>query len=343
LTAESTFHRTGCVIGRKYGYTTVALRDRRQGFRPGVWEILNMNMPWHRARRHCLPLLAAITILVPFCAARGQTSSSTEGDQSIVKGIGTPSEEHRVCFEGNTDGNDVIAKVLVKPGQPVKTGDVLMTEDTDEAEAELGILKAAAEATGAIEEQEVNIAAKSTLVKKLQEMHQYGLELIQDQLDVDVAKARKKAAEEDHKQRELQYERQLVKVQHMTLRSPIDGEVETVSLFSGEVVDVNSNKNGACYIVSNDPLWVELHVTADQALRLKLHDKVGVAFSDLPDQWHDGEVIFLDPMVEYVGQTRTVRVSVANPDHRPSGLQMLVRLPAQSSEAQNTAVGLAKP
>jgi hypothetical protein len=48
-------------------------------------------------------------------------------------------------------------------------------------------------------------------------------------------------------------------------------------------------------------------------------------------------------MVEYVGQTRTVRVSVANPDHRPSGLQMLVRLPAQSSEAQNTAVGLAKP
>jgi multidrug efflux pump subunit AcrA (membrane-fusion protein) len=273
----------------------------------------------------------------------GQSSSSTDTDQSIVKGIGTPSEEHRVCFEGNTDGNDVIAKVLVKPGQPVKTGDVLMTEDTDEAEAELGILKAAAEATGAIEEQDVNIAAKSTLVKKLQEMHQYGLELIQDQLDVDVAKARKKAAEEDHKQRELQYERQLVKVQHMTLRSPIDGEVETVSLFSGEVVDANSNKNGACYIVSNDPLWVEMHVTADQALRLKLHDKVGVAFSDLPDQWHDGEVIFLDPMVEYVGQTRTVRVSVANPDHRPSGLQMLVRLPAQSSEAQNTAVGLAKP
>src|ERR1700733_5127904 len=100
-----------------------------------------MNMSWHRARRHCLPLLAAITILAPTCAAMGQSSSSTDTDQSIVKGIGTPSEEHRVCFEGNTDGNDVIAKVLVKPGQPVKTGDVLMTEDTDEAEAELGILK----------------------------------------------------------------------------------------------------------------------------------------------------------------------------------------------------------
>lgn len=295
-------------------------------------------------RRRCLPLLAALAVVAPLSAARGQAvSSPTDNDDNIVRGIGTPSEEHRVSFEGDTDGNDVIAKVMVKPGQAVKAGDVLMTEDTDEAEAELAILKAAAEATGAIEEQEVTIASKSTLVKKILELHEYGVELLNDQLDVDVAKARKKAAEEDHKQRQLQYERQLVKVQHMTLRSPIDGEVESVSLFSGEVVDANSNKNGACYIVSNDPLWVELHVTADQALRLKLHDTVSVAYADLPDQWHDGEVIFLDPMVEYVGQTRTVRVSLPNPDHRPSGLQMLVRLPDKSAEAQSSAVGLAKP
>ena len=58
-----------------------------------------------------------------------------------------------------------------------------------------------------------------------------------------------------------------------------------------------------------------------------------VAFEDAPDQFHSGEVIFLDPQVDSSTQTRTVRVSVANPENRPSGLRMIVRLPEKAALA----------
>jgi hypothetical protein len=84
---------------------------------------------------------------------------------------------------------------------------------------------------------------------------------------------------------------------------------------------------------------------------LKLHDKVDVAFPDKPDQWLSSDVIFIDPTVEPASQTEWVRLSLDNPDNRPSGLNMAVRLPDkvwadQNSPAAASAVGsvdLAKP
>ena len=44
----------------------------------------------------------------------------------------------------------------------------------------------------------------------------------------------------------------------MTLHSPIDGVVQRVNLQPGEVVDSSSDKDGACFVIKNDPLWVQL-------------------------------------------------------------------------------------
>jgi len=296
---------------------------------------------------------AAMAAVVAFCAAAAtavlwaQTSPQIQSfvDPRLVHGIGTPSEQHRVSFEGNPDGNDVVKQVMVKPGDLVKAGDVLMVEDTDQAEAEMALLKAASEATGAIEEAKVTIDAKSQLVdmyKNLPAGNTTGLETINALMDRDVAKARLHQAEDDHNQRQLAYQKQLVKLRHMTLRSPIDGVVESVNLFAGEIVDASSDKQGACFIVANNPLWIEFHLDARRAGRLALHDPVEVAFPDQPNTWIAGEVIFLDPMVDYVGQTRTVRVSIPNPDQRPSGLPMIVQLPAKVGD-ESGAIGSVTP
>jgi len=237
------------------------------------------------------------------------------------------------------------ASFHVKPGDTVKAGDVLMVEDTDQANAELAVLKAGADATGKIDEATVTIVGKSKLVDmytKLSNGNYSGVELINAELDRDVAIARKKQAEEDHQEAVLAYQRQLVKIQHMSLRSPIDGVVESVSLYAGEPVDANADKQGAAYVVSNDPLWIEFHLDAGKAGKLSMSDPVEAAFPDAPDHWISGQIIFLDPVVEYVGQTRTVRVSIPNPDHRPSGLPMMVRLPQKVAD-DGGAVGTAQP
>ena len=168
-------------------------------------------------------------------------------------------------------------------------------------------------------------------------------DMIDAQLDLDVAKAKLKQAQETHDQRQLEYVRQQDKVNHMTLLSPIDGVVEKVGLFAGEAVNANTAKDGACFIVSNNPLYVEIHLPARQAAKLKLHDKLDVAFEDSPDQTTPGDVIFLDPMVEYVGQTQTVRLSIANSDNRSSGLPMIVRLPEQLWPPAGSPLGAAQP
>jgi multidrug efflux pump subunit AcrA (membrane-fusion protein) len=306
-------------------------------------------------RRLLLPRAAALVAGAIFCTASpailkaqsAQSGAAADSDPRIVHAdcIGTPSEQHRLCFEGNSEGSDVIKSVLVKPGDYVKAGDVLMVEDTDQAYAELAILKVEADAVGAINEAQVTIDAKRKLVDMLTNLshgNYSGEELINAQMDLDVANAKKKQAEEEHDRNVLGYQRELVKIEHMKLRSPIDGVVESVNLFAGEAVDSSSDKDGACFVVANDPLWVEFHLDVRRAGRLAVHDPVEVAFPDRPADWRKGEVIYLDPMVEYVGQTRTVRVSIPNPEHRPSGLHMIVRLP-EKAVADLPSVGAAQP
>jgi multidrug efflux pump subunit AcrA (membrane-fusion protein) len=310
------------------------------GGKKGLLESVSMKLNRHR-------ILAAIAVGLGLCiAARLGAQTTPDNDPRIVRGIGRPSEEHKVSFEGGSEGTSVIKEVRVKPGDLVKAGDVLMMEDTDQAVAELNILAAAKDATGAIEEAKATVDVKTKIAAKLEaaraENSASEEEVLNAELDRDVAIAKKKQAEEDHIQKQLEYEREKVRVDHMTLRSPIDGVVERVGLFTGEAVDANSDKDGACYIVCNDPLWIELNLPAAVVAKLQVHDHVDVAYTDAADKWLSGEVIFLAQVAEYTGQTRMVRVSVANPDRRQSGLPMIVRLPEKAAEQADT-VGSAQP
>jgi len=298
-------------------------------------------------KRQWLRTVAALSAAFTVCAAgrlHAQMAPSEDSDPRVVQGIGMASEQHKVSFESNSDGNNVIREVMVKPGDHVKKDDVLMVEDDAEARVQLATLKAESEAVGAIQEAQVTIDEKTKTVDKLTAAGANagiaGIDIMNAQLEVDQAKAKRQQALEDQAVRKLEYARQQIKVDHMTLRSPIDGVVESVGLFAGEVVDANSDKNGACFVVSNDPLWVDVPVKASIAAKLKLHDKLDVAFADDREHWVSGQVIFLSSIAETVSQDQNIRLSIANPDNRPSGLPMLVRLPPPAPAAG--AIGLAK-
>src|ERR1700722_17494536 len=151
------------------------------------------------------------------------TGSLPDSDPRVIHDcISEPSETHRVSFEGGSDGTSVIKEVKVEPGDLVKKGDVLMTEDTAQAEAELAIIKAAAEATGAEEEQQATITSKDKLIDMLVKSKAYSeVELLNAQLDRDIAAARLKAAQEEAEQRKLQFLRWVVQSAPITLTSPV--------------------------------------------------------------------------------------------------------------------------
>jgi multidrug efflux pump subunit AcrA (membrane-fusion protein) len=291
---------------------------------------------------------ALLSAVAAFCVATGlhaQSLPPASNDPLVISGMGTSSEQHRVSFEGDPDGTAIVKKVLVKPGDTVKANDPLLIEDTSLLEAQLAADKAAADATGAIEEAVATIDAKTKTVESLKNLklgNYSGKDMIDAQMELDVAKARKKQAEEERDRYQKIYLRDQVKLDHMTLKSPIDGIVESINLFEGEAVDATGEKQGAVFIISNNPLWVEFHLDTQKALRLAMHDPVNVAFPDKPDQWIKGEVVFLDPNISFTGQNRMVRVSIPNPQNQPSGLRMWVRLPAKVLD-DASAYGAAQP
>jgi multidrug efflux pump subunit AcrA (membrane-fusion protein) len=302
----------------------------------------------NRINRRAITLAGALAVSLA-AGLRGQSTppaGSADDSARIVEGLGKPSDQARVSFEGNAEGSSIIEHVTVQPGDLVKKGDELMREDTSLAVAKEKVLKAASEATGAAKEADVTIDAQNKLIQKYQDLspgNSAGVELLNAVRDRDVAVARKQQATEEQTQRILGDQEQLEKIAHMTLRSPIDGVVQSVNLHAGEVVDASSDKDGACFVIKNDPMWVEIqHIGAAQAGRLALHDKVDVAFEDAPDQWHTGEIIFLDPAVDPATQTRVIRVSVPNPDNKPSGLRMLVRLPEKAALTSADPVGFSR-
>ena len=109
------------------------------------------------------------------------------------------------------------------------------------------------------------------------------------------------------------------------MHSSIDGIVQTINLHLGSGVDP-SKPDGACVIVNNDPLWVEMRLPSAKAATLKLQQKLDVRYLQ-NDPWQQGTIIYFNPMVDAASDTQVVRLELANPDQRPSGLHMTVRLP----------------
>jgi multidrug efflux pump subunit AcrA (membrane-fusion protein) len=117
----------------------------------------------------------------------------------------------------------------------------------------------------------------------------------------------------------------------MKLESPINGIVEKLDLGEGEVVDPNKP---SCTVVQNDPLWVEVHLPSLQARKLALGDTLPVQHEG-EQQWQSGKVIYLAPVADAASGTRMVRLELPNPTSRPSGLQVMVKLPEKLTRTAN--------
>lgn len=230
----------------------------------------------------------------------------------------------------------VVREVLVKHGQEVKEGQPVIQQDDRSTLNQLQILEKEANSTIRVEAAKWDLAQKRVELKRIEGLYNdptgrgaTDLELEQAQLQVKFKAAGQEVSELDLAKAKLEAEGAKLKVGFMNIAAPFDGVVETIDTEVGEMLD--PQRQPFMVIVKNDPLKLIVHLSAPQAAKLKVGDKVDVRYKiDPSDAWQVATVESLSPVARAgTGDEsmREVRLSLPNPSKRESGLWLWVKLP----------------
>lgn len=268
----------------------------------------------------------------PAAASYGAVDADSMIDSpNIVTGISAPTDYNKSKVSFVLPG--VVREVMVKEGDVVQKGAVLMTQDSDIDEAQLAALQSDAKTMVDIDAAKKEFETKSTKYNNLKSAEAgsvNGIELEDAKLDAELAQLKIAQAEQQHEKKGLDAAAQEKRVEKMKLLSPIGGIVQRINATAGEIIDPNKEaEEGAVVIINNDPVWIAVRLPSSQAAKLQLHDKLDVSYIDEPGKWRQAEVVFLDPTVDPGSDIRVVRLQLPNPDNKPSGLHLRVKLPAK--------------
>jgi RND family efflux transporter MFP subunit len=224
----------------------------------------------------------------------------------------------------------IIKHVAVKEGDLVKVGEVLLSEDDRMEQKQLEALMLDAQSPNAIDAAKAEAAAKKVDYERVKRMHETKVasdqELEASRLAWEIAEIKIKQAMMESQQKKLEAGKQQIKVELMKLVSPIDGVVEKLIVGLGEAVDPQKPE-GACVVVKNDPLWVEIRdLSTAQVKQLKLGQMLPVRYDD-EKEWQEAKIIYFSPVADAGSDTQLVRLELPNPGNRASGMHMAVKLP----------------
>lgn len=257
---------------------------------------------------HMWPMMA---ILVGIIAVTGPVNASES-----IAAITDPSADVTLSFL--TAGR--IAEILVKEGDVIKKGELLIRQDDTVEQTQLVQLLAESEDTNQIDAAQATLQQKKIDLKRLEWAAQRGaatdLEVQHSRLDVRIGELSLKVAQFEHTQARRKYETALMRVENMRLKSPVSGAVELVHYEVGESVN---GLEDVIRIVSTDPLLIDAPVPLKLAKSLKVKGDTTVRFSDTPGESLKGQIIFIATAADAASSTLRVRIMVPNPDARPSG------------------------
>jgi RND family efflux transporter MFP subunit len=221
----------------------------------------------------CFPAISLFILVVPVQA------NSNEG----ITAITAPCADVTMSFVQP----GIIAKVLVKEGDKVKAGQLLIQQDTEAAEASL--------------------AQKKVDLKRLEWAAGRGaatdLEVEHARLDVKVAQ---------------------IIVDRMCLKSPIAGTIEKIEVEVGEAVQGLAD---VVRVVKTDPLWIDVPVPLAKGRTLKFGQIAEVKFPDTKKKPSKGKIIYISTVADAASSTLRVRIEVPNTLNRPAGEHVRVTFP----------------
>lgn len=173
----------------------------------------------------------------------------------------------------------IIAKVLVKEGEKVKAGQLLIQQDTEAAEASL--------------------AQKKVDLKRLEWAASRGaatdLEVEHARLDVKIAQ---------------------IIVDRMCLKSPIAGTIDKIEVEVGEAIDGLAD---VVRVVKTDLLWIDVPAPLAKGRTLKVGQIAEVKFPGSEKDILQAKIIYVSTVADAASSTLRVRIEVSNKLNRPAG------------------------
>ena len=240
--------------------------------------------------------------------------------QEKVEAITRPSQDVVLSFVRPGQ----VAEVLVKEGDTVKAGQVLMRLDDKAEQVQMEQLKAQAEDTTRLQAAEAQLAQRRVDLKKTEAARKQGaatdLEVDHARLDVTIAVLSLDLAKFEQTQAQMKYREAAAQIERMQITSPIGGVVERLLVEPGESVEAAEK---IAQVVQIDPLWVDVPVPLEEARSLtKGASNALVEFdSDNPARKSAvaGKIIHIAAVADSASKTLTVRVECPNPSKRPAG------------------------
>ena len=221
-----------------------------------------------------------------------------------------------------------VAKVLVKDGDHVKPGQVLVELDDEAERLKLKQLKAIADDELHVKAAIAQLDQQKADLKKLEwagkegaatewEIEHQRLEVKIGEWSLEKTKFNRDRAQDDYLQAKVQVDR-------MAMKSPTAGRVEFVYVEAGESVEALGD---VVRLVKIDPLWADVPVPLVQVRRLKLGNTLQVLFPGTDGASVAGKIIHVAGVADPAAETLMIRVEVPNPKGRPAGERVRVLVP----------------
>ena len=290
-----------------------------------------MNMPhWARTASFAVAFCTVSATSLVVRAQQTPAAGANAPTDITVGGITKPSVHAKLALPQFGQ----VLELPVKEGDVVKRDQVLLRQDDRQEVAAREALRLEADSIVRVEAAEADLKIKQVQHKRLQDLAVNGnanpTEVEEAWVKVVYADAQVKIAKLENQKNKYEFERQDVKVKLMSLRSPIDGIVETLDTSVGEVTDP---QKPVMTVVKNDPLWVEFFLPTAQSSKVKVGQQLEIRYPN-EEKWQLAKVIYKAPVADAASDTQKMRLELPNPAGTDTGLQVLVRLPANIGPAQ---------
>lgn len=215
-----------------------------------------------------------------------------------------------------------VEKVHVKQGDRVPKGGWLVQLDASPEIVRLDQLKGQAENQAKIKMAAAQQQQKSALLSHLNGLQNAvsPLELARAQLDASLAALTREQENFEHAQAQLRYREAQIRIERLSLVSPIAGLVEELHVHHGQIVD---RLEKVVRLVSVDPLWIDVATPLAQAKALTVGAAATVEFRD--GQALTGKLVHIGAFADAGSDTLKVRLEVPNAAGRPAGEHVKVR------------------
>ncbi|HUU90468.1 MAG TPA: efflux RND transporter periplasmic adaptor subunit [Phycisphaerae bacterium] len=272
----------------------------------------------------CAGMLLAVALVTPLATGESPGRPAPKAPAAGVEWQTRPSADIMLRFV--LPGR--VAEVLVKDGDRVKPGDVLVRLDDEAERVKLRQLKAVADDELHVKAAEAQLDQQRADLKKLEWAAKEGAatewEIEHQRLEVKIGEWSLQKARFNRERAYEDYEQANVQVERMAMKSPIAGRVEFVYVEAGESVEALGE---VVRLVKIDPLWTDVPIPLAHARRLKLGDTLQVVFPESAGVGVPGRIIHIAALADAAAETLMIRLEVPNPKGWPAGERVRVLVP----------------